>query len=81
MNWVLLKGRLGLKETRCREKNEAKTIFSYKGGRPIPCQSILGAWSQPVGELQDRMCLLNVSRFSQQVEESRRRALVVDITM
>ena len=28
MNWVVLKGRLGLKETRQREKNEAKTIFS-----------------------------------------------------
>ena len=28
MNQVLLKGRLGLKETRQREKNEAKTNFS-----------------------------------------------------
>ena len=28
MNQVLLKGRLGLKETRLREKNEAKTTFS-----------------------------------------------------
>jgi hypothetical protein len=81
MNQVLLKGRLGLKETRRREKKEAKTHFSlikaqslrvcaYKGGRPIPCQSILGAWSQPVDYMQDRMCLWNVSRVSQQVAES-----------
>ena len=71
---------------------EAKTCFcsrppsllrvcAYKGGRPIPCQSILGAWSQPVGDVQDRMCLQNVSRVSQQVAESRKSAAVVDITI
>ena len=60
MNRVILKCRLGAeRETRWQEKNEAKTNFSlpasllrecaYKGGRPIPHQSILGAWSQPVG--------------------------------
>ena len=52
---------------------------TYKRGRPIPRQSILGAWSQPVGDMKDRMCLWNVSRVSQQVAESRRRAAVVDI--
>jgi hypothetical protein len=51
-----------------------------EGGRPIylhpnphPHQSVLGALSQPVGNVQDRMCLWNVSRVSQQ-----RRAVVVD---
>ena len=79
------------KET-VREIMEAKTCFcsrpqsllrvcAYKEGRPIPCQSILGAWSQPVGDMQDRMCLWNVSRVSQQVAESQRRAAVVDITI
>ena len=34
-----------------------------------------------VGDVQDRMCLRDVSRFSQQVAESQRRAAVVDITI
>jgi hypothetical protein len=40
---------------------------AYKGGRPIPCQSILGVWSQPVGNMQDRMFLPHISGASQQV--------------
>ena len=47
---------------------------------PPPPPSILGAGSHPVGDLQDRMCLCNVSRVSQQVAESQRSAAVVDIT-
>jgi hypothetical protein len=27
-------------------------VRAYKEGRPIPCQPILGAWSQPIGDLQ-----------------------------
>jgi hypothetical protein len=62
VNWVPLKGSLGLKEIRQREKNEAKTnlsvqslrsllkVCAYKEGRPIPRQPILGTWSQPVGD-------------------------------
>jgi hypothetical protein len=74
MDWVHLGGRLELKETRQRDKNEAKTTCwsrpaillrncAYKGGRPIPPptpQSILGVWSQPAGDMQDRMCLRNI---------------------
>jgi hypothetical protein len=40
---------------------------TYKRGRPIPHQSILGVWSQPVGDVQNRMFLQNVSGASQQV--------------
>jgi hypothetical protein len=61
---------------------EFTTSLWLKRGRPIPCQSILGAWSQTVGDVQDRVCLQNVSRVSQQVAESwRRAAVVVDITI
>jgi hypothetical protein len=79
-----LKGGLGLKEIRHREKNEAKTNLSvqslwsvlrvraYKEGRPIPRQPILGAWSQPVGDLQGVSS--EVSRTFQQEAESWRRA-------
>jgi hypothetical protein len=51
-----------------------------EGSTPSLSQAILGALSQPVGYVQDRMCLWNVSRVSQQVAESRRGAVVVDIT-
>jgi hypothetical protein len=27
-------------------------VCAYKEGRPIPHQPILGAWSQPIGDLQ-----------------------------
>ena len=43
---------------------------AYKRGRPIPRQSILGVWSQPVGNVQNRMFLLSVSGASQQVAVS-----------
>jgi hypothetical protein len=43
---------------------------TYKRGRPIPWQSILGVWSQPVGGVQNRMFLQNVSGASQQVAVS-----------
>ena len=43
---------------------------TYKRGRPIPNQSILGVWSQPVGDMQNRMFLQNVSGASQQVAVS-----------
>ena len=39
-------------------------------GRPIPRQSIPGVWSQPVGDVQIRMFLQNVSGASQQVAVS-----------
>jgi hypothetical protein len=40
------------------------------GGRPIPCQSILGVWSQPVGDVPDKMFLQDISGASQQVAVS-----------
>ena len=62
----------GWKRLRRREVNGAKTWFcsrlssllrgsTYKRGRPIPRQSILGVWSQPVGDVQNRMFLWNIS--------------------
>jgi hypothetical protein len=76
LNWVPLKGRLRW------EKNEAKTnlsvqslwsllgVLAYKEGRPIHRQPILGAWNQPVGDLQG--VSPEVSRtFEEQIEPSR----------
>ena len=51
---------------------------AYKRGRPIPRQSILGVWSQPAGDMQDRMCLWNISGASQQEAVSWRRAVAVE---
>ena len=70
---------------------EAKTCFcsrppsllrvcAYKGGRPIPCQSILDACCQPVGGSAG-CCLWNISRASQQVAVSWRRAAASDRTI
>jgi hypothetical protein len=46
------------------------TESTYKWGRPIPHQSILGDWSQPVGDVQNRMFLRNISGASQKVAVS-----------
>ena len=77
------------KET-VREIMEAKTCFcsrppsllrvcAYKGERAIPCRSILDACCQPVGSA--RCCLQNISRASQQVAVSWRRAVAGDRTI
>ena len=39
-------------------------------GPSIPCQSILGVWSQPVRDMQDRIFLWNISGASQQIAVS-----------
>ena len=45
--------------------------YAYKRREgPFPHQSILGVWSQPVGDVQNRMFLRNVSGASQQVAVS-----------
>jgi hypothetical protein len=50
-----------------------------KGEDPLPPrQSILGVWSQPAGDMQDRMCLWNISGASQQEAVSWRRAVAVE---
>ena len=54
---------------------------AYKGGRPIPRQSILGVWSQPVGNVQVRTFLQNISGASQQVAVSWKRAVAGDRTI
>jgi hypothetical protein len=62
MNWVLLKGRLEIKENKWpRQKNKAKTNpdqspkftknFAYIGGKPY--RSTLDACCQPVSNLSD----------------------------
>jgi hypothetical protein len=85
VNWVPLKGRLGLKKIRRQEKKEAKTNLSvqslssllracaYKVGRHIPRQPILGAWSQPIGDLQgvSPELLKDLSAGSRVLEESK----------
>jgi hypothetical protein len=71
----------GWKRLRLREVNGAKTGFcsrsstllwesTYKRGRSILRQSILGVWSQPVGGVQNRMFLWNVSGASHRVAVS-----------
>jgi len=52
-----------------------------RGKAHPPHQSILGVWSQPVGDMQDRMCLWNISGASQQVAVSWRRAAAGDRTI
>jgi hypothetical protein len=84
-NWVPEWEAGAVWEKTAREIMEAKTYFcsrhqsllrvcTYKGGRPIPCQSILDACCQPVGDLRDAVCLQNISRVSQQVAVSWRSA-------
>ena len=55
--------------------------YAYKGEGLSSCQSILGVWSQPVGDMQDRMCLWNISGASQQVAVSWRRAAAGERTI
>ena len=43
---------------------------AYKRGRPIPCQSILGVWSQPVGDVQNKMFLRGFSAGSSILERA-----------
>lgn len=43
---------------------------TYKRGKPIPRQSILGFWSQLVGNVQNRMFFRNVSVASHRVAMS-----------
>ena len=94
MNRVFLEGRPGLKETQTvRKDNEGSQDknFSdqgllrecaYKGEDPSSRpQSILDVWSQPVGDMQDRTCLRNISGASQQVAVSWRRAEAGDRTI
>ena len=94
MSWVLLEGRLVLKERLDSEKRMkprqradqdpqfySETVL-IKGEDPLPPrQSILGVWSQPAGDMQDRMLLQNISRASQQVAVSWRRAVAGDRTI
>jgi hypothetical protein len=78
LNWIPLGGRLGLKETQTEINGDqyysvqGPSVYSesllIKG--PIPCQSILVVWSQPVGDVQNRMFFWNVSGASQQVAVS-----------
>jgi hypothetical protein len=51
-----------------------------KGEGPF-LPSILGVWSQLVGDVQGRMCLWNISGASQQVAVSWRRAAAGDRTI
>jgi hypothetical protein len=52
-----------------------------RGKAHSPCQSILGYWSQPAGDMQDRMFLQNISGASQQIAVSWRRAVAGDRTI
>ena len=48
-------------------------VRAYKEGKPIPHQPILGAWSQPVGDLQgvSPECLKDLSAGSRVLEKSK----------
>ena len=90
-NWVPEWEAGAVWERMSREIMEAKTCFcsrppsllrvcAYKEGRPIPCQSILGACCQPVGDLLDAVSEI-ISRATQQVAVSWRRAGAGDRTI